>query len=313
MGYTNKTSHYELPQYVANDKPSWLGDFNAAMLKIDTVLADNDATAEAANSAATGAQTQVAALSSQLSTIQGQVNTAVDTATTAEGKATTAQTVATQANTTAGEAKTLAQNAKNTADGAVEVAGNAVPKSGGSMTGPLILNGNPTEDNGAATKAYVDEMAGGAGGALFICGDGFTDEKITRATGYSFGSKAVNVDLTKYGVRVKFIGCVGVDGASGATSVRCRITTDTGTTDIECTNTTAQPTASSADFLETVIETLYGTTERRIKTINYSANEITVKSSVTKSTATTATNIAVTARAASTVCGKVVVELIPIG
>lgn len=149
MGYTNKTSHYELPQYVANDKPSWLGDFNAAMLKIDTVMADNDATAEAANSAATGAQTQVAALSSQLSTIQGQVNTAVDTATTADGKATTAQSVATQANTTAGEAKTLAEVAKQTAD-------NALPIGGGTMTGNLILNGAPTADNQAATKAYVD-------------------------------------------------------------------------------------------------------------------------------------------------------------
>ena len=149
MGYTNKTSHYELPQYVANDKPSWLGDFNAAMLKIDTVMADNDATAEAANSAATGAQTQVAALSSQLSTIQGQVNTAVDTATTADGKATTAQSVATQASTTASEAKALAETAKQSAD-------LALPIGGGTMAGDLILNGAPTADNQAATKAYVD-------------------------------------------------------------------------------------------------------------------------------------------------------------
>lgn len=154
MGYTNKTSHYELPQYVANDKPSWLGDFNAAMLKIDTVMADNDATAEAANSAATGAQTQVAALSSQLSTIQGQVNTAVDTAITADGKATTAQSVATQASTTAGEAKTLAETAKQSAD-------LALPIGGGTMTGDLILNGAPTADNQAATKAYVDGKASG--------------------------------------------------------------------------------------------------------------------------------------------------------
>ncbi len=168
MGYTNKTSHYELPQYVANDKPSWLGDFNAAMLKIDTAMADNDATAEAANSAATGAQTQVAALSSQLSTIQGQVNTAVDTATAADGKATTAQTVATQANTAAGEAKTLAQAAKTSADTATETANNAnalasaaLPKTGGVMTGNLILNGAPTEANQAATKQYVDEKSGG--------------------------------------------------------------------------------------------------------------------------------------------------------
>lgn len=160
MGYTNKTSHYELPQYIANDKPSWLGDFNAAMLKIDTVMADNDATAEAANAAATGVQTQVAALSSQVSTIQGQVNTAVDTATTADGKATTAQTVATQANTTAGEAKTLAEVAKTAADTATETANAAVPKSGGTMTGNLILNGAPTADNQAATKAYVDSKSG---------------------------------------------------------------------------------------------------------------------------------------------------------
>lgn len=158
MGYTNKTSHYELPQYVANDKPSWLGDFNTAMLKIDTVMANNDATAAAASSAATGAQSQVASLSAQISTMQGQINTAIDTATTADGKATTAQTVANQANTAASEAKT-------TADAANQTAGNALPKSGGTMTGNLILNGAPTSDNQAATKAYVD--AHGVGVSVF--------------------------------------------------------------------------------------------------------------------------------------------------
>ena len=152
MGYTNKTSHYELPQYVANDKPSWLGDFNSAMLKIDTIMADNDATAKAADSAATAAQTQVGAISGQISTIQGQVNTAVDTATSADGKATTAQSVASEANTTAGEAKTLAQVAKQTAD-------NALPVGGGTMTGPLVLFGEPTVANQAATKGYVDARA----------------------------------------------------------------------------------------------------------------------------------------------------------
>ena len=161
MGYTNKTSHYELPQYVANDKPSWLGDFNAAMLKIDTAMADNDATAEAANSAATGAQTQVSALSAQLSTIQGQVNTAVDTATTADGKATTAQTVAGEANTNASEAKTLAGEAKTLAQTAKQTADNALPIGGGTMTGPLVLAGAPTSDNQAATKGYVDSHASG--------------------------------------------------------------------------------------------------------------------------------------------------------
>lgn len=190
MGYTNKTSHYELPQYVANDKPSWLGDFNAAMLKIDTIMADNDATAEAANSAATGAQTQVAALSSQLSTIQGQVNTAVDTATTADGKATTAQSVATQANTTAGEAKTLAETAKNTADAATETANNALPKSGGTMLGELILSGAPTKNNGAATKEYVDHNAGSSVVLSNITNVGNSDITLVGIAGCAIGSTA---------------------------------------------------------------------------------------------------------------------------
>ena len=32
----------------------------------------------------------------------------------------------------------------------------ALPKSGGTMTGALVLSGNPTVPNGAATKQYVD-------------------------------------------------------------------------------------------------------------------------------------------------------------
>ena len=313
MGYTNKTSHYELPQYVANDKPSWLGDFNSAMLKIDTALADNNATAEAANSAATGAQTQVTALSSQLSTIQGQVNTAVDTATAADGKATTAQTVAGQANTTAGEAKTIAQGAKDTADGAVEIAGNAVPKSGGSMTGPLVLNGNPTSANEAATKSYVDEVAGGVGGVLLICGDGFTTTKVTRAMGYSFGSKNVNIDLTKYGIRIKFIGCVRAGGAKGSISAECRLTTNEGTTDIGCANGSENLTADDADYATTIVEVLYGTNMHRRLTTNYYSNSMSITSGVVANSATTLTNISVKAANNNTVCGKVVVELIPIG
>lgn len=36
MSATNKTPNYGLPQYVAEDKPTYLGDFNKAMLDIDT-------------------------------------------------------------------------------------------------------------------------------------------------------------------------------------------------------------------------------------------------------------------------------------
>lgn len=37
-----------------------------------------------------------------------------------------------------------------------------VPIAGGTMTGELVLSGKPTQDNGAATKKYVDDALGGA-------------------------------------------------------------------------------------------------------------------------------------------------------
>lgn len=38
MSSTNKTTNYELSQYIGSDKPSYLGDYNSDMLKIDTAI-----------------------------------------------------------------------------------------------------------------------------------------------------------------------------------------------------------------------------------------------------------------------------------
>ena len=38
MASTNKTTNYELSQYVGTDKPTYLGDYNSDMLKIDTAI-----------------------------------------------------------------------------------------------------------------------------------------------------------------------------------------------------------------------------------------------------------------------------------
>ena len=38
MASTNKTSHYELSQFLANDKPAWLSDYNNDMQKIDNAI-----------------------------------------------------------------------------------------------------------------------------------------------------------------------------------------------------------------------------------------------------------------------------------
>ena len=52
MSSTNKTSHYNLPQFIGSDIPTWLGDFNSAMTAIDSGI---NAAATAASGAATTA------------------------------------------------------------------------------------------------------------------------------------------------------------------------------------------------------------------------------------------------------------------
>lgn len=41
MTATNKTANYELSQFVGNDRPTWLGDYNSDMSKIDRQLKRN--------------------------------------------------------------------------------------------------------------------------------------------------------------------------------------------------------------------------------------------------------------------------------
>lgn len=40
MAHTNETLNYKLPQFADADQPTWLGDFNGAMLSIDTAVHD---------------------------------------------------------------------------------------------------------------------------------------------------------------------------------------------------------------------------------------------------------------------------------
>ena len=48
MSATNKTANYDLPQFVADDKPSWLGDWNHTMEVIDGAIYQAQATADSA-------------------------------------------------------------------------------------------------------------------------------------------------------------------------------------------------------------------------------------------------------------------------
>lgn len=56
MSSTNKTTNYNLSQYIGTDKPTYLGDYNNDMLKIDAQLKANADSASNAVSAAGAAQ-----------------------------------------------------------------------------------------------------------------------------------------------------------------------------------------------------------------------------------------------------------------
>lgn len=121
MGYTNKTSHYNLPQWIAGDKPSWLGDVNTAMMNIDTAIAGAAASASAAESSAAAANAQVQAQEPKITKNTTDIQVLTNELTDVSG-----------------------------------VASAALPKNGGTMTGALTLAGAPTQDLQAATKQYVD-------------------------------------------------------------------------------------------------------------------------------------------------------------
>lgn len=55
MASTNKTTHYDLPQWIGTDKPTFLGDLNGAFSTIDTQLYTAVTNAENANDNATSA------------------------------------------------------------------------------------------------------------------------------------------------------------------------------------------------------------------------------------------------------------------
>lgn len=106
MSATNKTLNYELPIFIDTDKPSWLGDWNGAMTKIDNSIKTIDGVAESGVTMANEA----------LTTAEGAVTTA-NNALTASGEA---KTEATAAKTLANNAYTLAGDAQVNSNNAVE-------------------------------------------------------------------------------------------------------------------------------------------------------------------------------------------------
>ena len=96
MASTNKTTNYELSQYIGSDKPTYLGDYNGDMLKIDTQMKANETAAATADSKATTAGTNASTALTNAATADGKAVAAGETATSALSKATANETTITE-------------------------------------------------------------------------------------------------------------------------------------------------------------------------------------------------------------------------
>ena len=114
MASTNKTTNYDLSQYLGTDKPTYLGDYNSDMLKIDTAIKNASDSASAASTAASAAQTTADGASTAASNAQTSADAANQAASSASQAAATAQGTANTANTNAQSALANASvNANN--------------------------------------------------------------------------------------------------------------------------------------------------------------------------------------------------------
>lgn len=75
MSATNKTTYLDLPQFIGTDVPSWLGDFNGAMEKIDTGYNNVDIKAGKAASTANSASSKADINLQSITSINAELTT----------------------------------------------------------------------------------------------------------------------------------------------------------------------------------------------------------------------------------------------
>lgn len=87
MSSTNKTTNYELSQFIGSDKPAWLSDYNGDMTKIDAGIYTAQSTATGADGKADSNATKIGTLTNLETTVKTDLVSAVNEVNTAAGTA----------------------------------------------------------------------------------------------------------------------------------------------------------------------------------------------------------------------------------
>lgn len=152
MGSTNKTAHYNLPQFIGTDKPGWLTDVNDAFQKTDEGIYQ-------AAVAAQGAQTSADAATSAVQTVNADLH---DTKTTLTATTTTAQSALTNTQQQAGQ---IAQNSTNVSTINARLGNTDISSiGGGTVTGAIKAiseqAGAAIDDTVTATSEHAVKSSG---------------------------------------------------------------------------------------------------------------------------------------------------------
>lgn len=110
MASTNKTTNYELSQFLGTDKPAWLTDYNSDMSKIDTGIHSAQTTATGADGKADTANSNIGNLENLTTSTKTSAVAAINEV---DGHADSAQETANSASLLANQNKTNLANFKS--------------------------------------------------------------------------------------------------------------------------------------------------------------------------------------------------------
>lgn len=190
MAHTNSTSNYELSQFIGTDKPTFLGDYNGDMQKIDAAI-------KGAKDTADGASTTANAASALATSASETATTAASAAASADANATTALNTANGATTTANSALSTANSAASTATSAAETATAADTKATAAGTAQGTSYSAPAGSLAVNVKEALDELYSGTGGGEHGLFELWNNP--TPASAYATATITIaNFDATKY-------------------------------------------------------------------------------------------------------------------
>lgn len=203
--HTNQTPNLGLSQFIGTDKPTWLGDYNDDMAKIDEGVGSAAANAESAAESATNAAqsaakavSDVADLSLKIAGYDSQIASAQTDATQAKSDAQTALNTAnglssqvTAAATAAQTAQTTASTAQQTANQALTAAGTAQSRADDAYE--LASQGGSTYVLPTATSSRLGGVKIGSG--INVEADGTISVTGGGGGGGTPGSNSITTDM----------------------------------------------------------------------------------------------------------------------